>query len=477
MAHAPHAPSAPRWRGLFCNRTLNLRSVKAIGYDMDYTLIHYKVEEWERRAFETSRDKLVAEGLPLADAVFDPNDVIRGLILDRDLGNVVKTNRFGYIKAASHGTRPLDFDSLRKTYSRTIVDLADPRWIFLNTLFSLSEASLYLQLVDRKDAEAPAAPVDYRALYDRVRRAIDLSHMEGALKAEIMADPDRFVELDPELPLTLLDQRHSGKKLALITNSEWGYTRSMMTYAFDRYLPPGKTWRDLFDLVIVGARKPDFFSGRQPVFEVADPDTGTLQPLISGFKLGGCYFGGHAELVERLFNVDGADILYVGDHVYTDVKISKDVRRWRTALVLRELEAEIQAADSAHAAQEALGTLMEQKTELENQLSQIRLAVQRRKGGYTDPTPASVRELESDFARIRQRAVELDERIAPLAKAATEVLNPRWGLLMRAGNDKSHMARHVERHADIYTSRVSNFLYATPFVYLRSLRGSLPHDP
>jgi len=35
----------------------------------------------------------------------------------------------------------------------------------------------------------------------------------------------------------------------------------------------------------------------------------------------------------------------------------------------------------------------------------------------------------------------------------------------------------VERYADVYTSRVSNFLHASPFVYLRSPRGSLPHDP
>ena len=35
----------------------------------------------------------------------------------------------------------------------------------------------------------------------------------------------------------------------------------------------------------------------------------------------------------------------------------------------------------------------------------------------------------------------------------------------------------VERSADIYTSRVSNFLYATPFAYLRAGRGSMPHDP
>jgi hypothetical protein len=47
---------------------------------------------------------------------------------------------------------------------------------------------------------------------------------------------------------------------------------------------------------------------------------------------------------------------------------------------------------------------------------------------------------------------------------------------MRTGNDKSHLAFQVERYADVYTSKVSNFLAATPFVYLRSARGSLPHD-
>jgi hypothetical protein len=48
---------------------------------------------------------------------------------------------------------------------------------------------------------------------------------------------------------------------------------------------------------------------------------------------------------------------------------------------------------------------------------------------------------------------------------------------MRAGNDKSYLTRQVERYADIYMSRVSNFLFQTPHAYLRSPRGSLPHDP
>ena len=44
MAIAP----PPVDRQIYCNRTLNLRSIRAIGYDMDYTLIHYRVDEWEK---------------------------------------------------------------------------------------------------------------------------------------------------------------------------------------------------------------------------------------------------------------------------------------------------------------------------------------------------------------------------------------------------------------------------------------------
>ena len=77
---------------------------------------------------------------------------------------------------------------------------------------------------------------------------------------------------------------------------------------------------------------------------------------------------------------------------------------------------------------------------------------------------------------MRTKLVELDDLIAPLAIAAGRLSNERWGLLMRSGVDKSLFARQVERYADVYTSRVSNLLYATPHGYLRAFRSPLPHD-
>jgi hypothetical protein len=187
--------------------------------------------------------------------------------------------------------------------------------------------------------------------------------------------------------------------------------------------------------------------------------------------------GGSAAQVERDLGIKGDEILYVGDHMFGDVHVSKSVLRWRTALILRELENEVAALESFAGAERLITEKMDDKERLEAQFSQARLSLQRLRGRYGPQPAESLAELENRLQDLRLRLQPLDGEIAPLAKAATELTNSRWGLLTRAGNDKSHLARQVERYADVYTSRVSNFLHATPYVYLRSPRGSLPHDP
>jgi hypothetical protein len=263
----------------------------------------------------------------------------------------------------------------------------------------------------------------------------------------------------------------------LISNSEWDYARTVMAYAYDRFLPDGLTWRDLFEVVIVGARKPSFFLYDLPLFSIADEEAGLLRPVPSQIPCPGAYLGGDATRVEDYLGLSGAAILYVGDHIFADVKVSKASLRWRTALILRELEDELTAIEEFHDTERVLIELMGEKIELETTLSRIRLALQRVRAGYAQQPKSSARELESEFQQVREASIALDERIAPMAREASQLENPRWGALLRSGNDKSHLANQIERSADIYTSRVSNFLFATPFAYLRSRRGSMPHDP
>ena len=468
-------PTPAPEREIFCNRTLNLRAIEAIGYDMDYTLIHYREEAWELRAYEHLRRSFLERGWPVDELRFDPEMMERGLVLDIELGNILEANRFGFVKQAYHGTARMKLGQLREAYARTIVDLALPRYLFLNTLFSLSEGCMYAQLVDLLDAGKLTGALGYADLYRLVKRSLDAAHMEGELKAEILADPDAFVVDDPDTALALLDQRRAGKRLLLITNSEWTYTRPMMAYAFDRHLPGEMTWRELFDVVIVDARKPRFFSGGGPLLEVVD-DAGLLRPVVGGLGDGKVYFGGSAPQVERFLGLTAEQILYVGDHVFGDVHVTKSVLRWRTALILRELERELAATQEFGAQQAELSELMARKEEVEREQCWLRLERQRVKQGYGPDPSCGDTEAHRRLRRLRAVADELDRKIGPMAAASARVSNAWWGPLMRAGNDKSLLARQVERSADIYTSRVSNFLYRTPFAYLRSPRGNLPHD-
>ena len=77
-------------RGVFCTRSLDLKDIKCIGYDMDYTLIDYKMEVWEERAYHYSKEELEAKGFPVRGLVFNPELVFRGLIVDKENGNVLK---------------------------------------------------------------------------------------------------------------------------------------------------------------------------------------------------------------------------------------------------------------------------------------------------------------------------------------------------------------------------------------------------
>ena len=43
-----------------------------------------------------------------------------------------------------------------------------------------------------------------------------------------------------------------GKTLLLITNSDYQYTDVMMSHCYDRFLPQGMRWRDLFDMARLG---------------------------------------------------------------------------------------------------------------------------------------------------------------------------------------------------------------------------------
>jgi len=61
---------------IFCNRSLNMKSIVAVGFDMDYTLAQYKPETFESMAYTGTIQKLVND-LGYPKEVGSPPSVIR----------------------------------------------------------------------------------------------------------------------------------------------------------------------------------------------------------------------------------------------------------------------------------------------------------------------------------------------------------------------------------------------------------------
>jgi len=488
IQHETTYPRGMPQRAVFCTRTLNLRSIQAIGLDMDYTLVDYDVNAWEGRAYEFALRTLATRGVPTEGLTFDKELVIRGLIIDTRNGNIVKVDRFGFVKRGMHGTTRMTAAEVRDLYGRELVNLKDEgRWSFMNTFFSVSEAVLYAQLVDRLDTGAVPRTVcaqTYEAVYMMVRQAIFDAHVEGKLKAEIMADPARFVRPDPELPQTLVDQRAAGKTLMLITNSDFAYTETVMTFAF------GSGWKSLFDIVIVNARKPEFWSSDAQLYEVVN-DEGLMRPAHrlsggGGRDRGKLFSGGSAKQVQSALGLSGDEILYIGDHIYTDAALAKLQFSWRTCLILRELEQEIEALASGRAHRAYLQDLLKKKERVGYCFNQIRLERQRILGsagriGSDEPLPEAdvirVDGMNRVLAELLVVMSQLDDKIGPAIQKDGADFNERWGHLSRAGvNDRSALQKQVEKYADLYTSKVSNLGHYSPFVYFRSPTQSMTHD-
>ena len=55
-------------------------------------------------------------------------------------------------------------------------------------------------------------------------------------------------------------------------------------------------------------------------------------------------------------------------------------------------------------------------------------------------------------------------------------VNRHWGYLTRAGHDdKSHIARQIEKYADVYCAKVTNLDAYTPFHHFRAAPVDLAH--
>jgi 5'-nucleotidase len=459
-------------RRIFVNRDLPMSGTEWIGFDMDYTLAIYDQPQMDEISIRATVQKLIARGHPpeLADVRFDPLFPIRGLLIDKRFGHVLKMDRYKVVQRGYHGMRPLSKDEIRDLYQSKKIKPTTPRYHWIDTLYALSEAALYARLVDTLDAQGRR--VDYARLFNDVRECIDEAHADGTIKGQVLCDLPRFVEKDPGLAPTLHKFRSAGKKLFLLTNSSFSYTSRMMAHLLNGSMPEYPSWRQYFDVVVVDAKKPSFFQQKHPLVEIE----------------GEAYQGGNLRDLERLLGVTGDRILYVGDHIYGDILRSKKESSWRTAMIVKELEAEVAsheacAEDLANADEiDAIRAKLEDDLRYHQaRVKEVTRQLEAHPEGASEGGPAGSLAAErtrwkKGVDRVRSLLRETDRQSALLRARVEARFHPHWGPLLKEASETSSFGDQVEQYACVYTSRVSNFLSYSPQQYFRSPRDLMAHE-
>jgi HAD superfamily 5'-nucleotidase-like hydrolase len=451
--------------GIFINRTLNMKRIKAIGFDMDYTIVRYNTEAFEQFTHGAVLKKLVSEKKypdEILKLEFDFKRVIQGLVIDKKRGNLLKVSRFGKVKSSYHGLHPIDFKEQQKMYGNGVIDLSDPHIQSLDTNFSVSNGVLYSQLIELKKKGLPFP--DFETLADDVKEVLDICHSDGTLKNEVRNNISTYIIQDPEVVSLFERYKRYGKKLLVITNSDYTYTKLLLDYTINPFLKEHSDWSDLFEITVTLASKPRFFTVKTP-FLAIDPATGLMRNN-EGKITKGIYQGGFAGRLQKDLGLEGDEILYLGDHIYGDVVSIKKTFNWRTALVLDPLESEIDAIKKSASIQAEIDKQMSVKESLEHRLNEIDI---RKNELHED---VSKEELNALFTEIDK----VNSVISELLEQHKKFFNPHWGEMMRAGLEESRFADQVEKYACIYMTKVADLISYSPRTYFRPFRRTLPHE-
>lgn len=454
--------------GIYVNRTLNMKQIAAIGFDMDYTLVRYDSEAFEGMTYKEIQKKLIElKNYPecIKDLKFKFNLAIRGLVIDKPHGNILKLSSFSKVKHAYHGLTEMDFKTQQKIYQGLVIDLNDSeRFSIVDTTFSISYCVLYMQLVHLKNSKPELNLPDYKTIEQDIMEGLDTSHRDGSLKGEVKKNVKKYIIQDQTSVEALERFKKHGKKLWVITNSDYEYSKLLLDYSITPFLKSHKHWSELFNLVVTAATKPKFFTDKMPLLQV-DPKTGLMRNHHGKIE-DGVYQGGNAQTIQKSSGLSGEQILYLGDHIYGDVLQIKKTCNWRTALVIDELLSETERLEESAPLSSQINTLMTQKVQLEQKLDQVfDVEIEKGKKAPKDKVQAHFKKIEA-----------VDKKIGKLIRAYSQFFNPYWGETMRAGVEPSRLAGQIEKYACIYMAKISDFADYSPRTYYRPRKKTLPHE-
>ncbi|CAI0427667.1 unnamed protein product [Linum tenue] len=435
-------------KGIYVNKNLRLDNIQVYGFDYDYTLAHY-TSNLQSLIYDLAKEHMVNEfRYPEVCMTFtyDPTFPIRGLYYDKKNGCLLKLDFFGSIEpdGCYFGRRKLSRKEIEEIYGTRHIGRDQARGLVgLMDFFCFSEACLIADIVQHfVDAKLE---FDASYIYQDVNRAIQHVHRSGSAHRGILANPQKYLLKNHEVLRFLEMLKEKGKKLFLLTNSPYYFVDGGMRYMLQDSIGCRDCWRDLFDVVIAKANKPDFYTSEHP-FRIYDTERDTLTfTKVESFVPDKIYYHGCLKSFLEITKWRGPEVIYFGDHLFSDLR-GPSKAGWRTAAIIRELENEIriQNGDRYRFEQAKFNIIQEM-------LGRLHAII-----------PNSNR---SDAYRCLVE--ELNQKRQEARKTMRKMFNQSFGAtFLTDTGQESAFAYHIHQYADVYTSKPENFLLYPPEAWL-----------
>lgn len=242
----------------------------------------------------------------------------------------------------------------------------------------------------------------------------------------IEADIEKYICYAEQTRAVLAKLADHGKKMFLITNSPSSFVDKGMRYIV------GKDWRDLFDVVIVQAEKPNFFNDKRRPFRKVNEKGVLLWDKIHKLQKGQIYKQGNLYEFLKLTGWRGSRVLYFGDHIYSDLADLTLKHGWRTGAIIPELRSELKIMNTEQYVQTM--TWLQTLTGLLEQMQVHR--------------DAESRLVLQEWKKERKEMREMTKNF----------FNAQFGSLFRTDQNPTYFLRRLSRFADIYMASLSCLL-------------------
>lgn len=337
-----------------------------IGFDLDNTLLRYKLTEMVELEYRVLAHFLVtAKGYSskhLKRPMQENIDFLhKGLIIDFARGNILKLAYDGYISKACHGTKPLSDDEIVTVYGKErswyvtrdfcknlLEAWHGPLAVEMRALldyFDMPASLVFARIIDSLDEENGNKPLPKYDIWPDILAGLGeiftWEHFENNRSkyfASVKSDPGKFIHRSSEHLKNWLTELRKHKTVFLLTGSHVDFASFTSSYAF------GKDWRKYFDVIICYAKKPGFFTMDRPFLRSVGSTETTEEIDASELKLGEVYtqgnWNGLMKCLEQKSKTATPKVLYIGDNLLQDVYSPNEYSKADTIAIAEEMISE-----------------------------------------------------------------------------------------------------------------------------------------